>query len=62
LFKSLLGVIIKYLGLDQIIEIVLEKLGNMAEVYLTRDLALGKSNPVVDLDILVILAKGNYTI
>jgi predicted AAA+ superfamily ATPase len=49
MFKSLRGVIMQYVGLDQIIENVLDKLGNMDEVYLTGDLALGKNNPFVDL-------------
>jgi predicted nucleotidyltransferase len=39
----------QYVGLDQIIENVLGKLGNIDEVYLTGDLALGKNNPFVDL-------------
>ena len=49
MFKSLRGVIMQYVGLDQIIENVLEKLGNVDEVYLTGDLALGKNSPFVDL-------------
>ncbi len=39
----------QYVGLDQIIENVLDKLGNVDEVYLTGDLALGKNSPFVDL-------------
>ena len=49
MFKSLRGVIMQYVGLDQIIENVLEKLGNVDEVYLTGDLALGKNSPFIDL-------------
>ena len=49
MFKSLRGVILQYVGLDQIIENVLDKLGNVDEVYLTGDLALGKNSPFVDL-------------
>ena len=49
MFKSLRGVIMQYVGLDQIIENVLDKLGNVDEVYLTGDLVLGKNNPFVDL-------------
>ena len=49
MFKSLRGLIMQYVGLDQIIENVLDKLGNIDEVYLTGDLALGKNNPFVDL-------------
>lgn len=49
MFKSLRGVILQYVGLDQIIENVFDKLGNVDEVYLTGDLALGKNSPFVDL-------------
>jgi hypothetical protein len=49
MFKSLRGVILQHVGLDQIIENVLDKLGNVDEVYLTGNLALGKNNPFVDL-------------
>jgi hypothetical protein len=49
MYKSLRGVIMQYVGLDQIIENVLDKLGNVDDVYLTGDLALGKNNPFVDL-------------
>jgi hypothetical protein len=49
MFKSLRGVILQYVGLDQIIENVLDQLGNLDEVYLTGDLALGKNSPFVDL-------------
>jgi hypothetical protein len=49
MFKSLRGVILQHVGLDQIIENVLDKLGNVDEVYLTGDLALGKNSPFVDL-------------
>jgi hypothetical protein len=49
MFKSLRGVILQHVGLDQIIENVLDKLGNVDEVYLTGDLVLGKNSPFVDL-------------
>ena len=49
MFKSLRGVILQHVGLDQIIENVLDKLGNIDEVYLTGDLAFGKNSPFVDL-------------
>jgi hypothetical protein len=49
MFKSLRGMILQYVGLDQIIEKVLDKLGNVDKVYLTGDLALGKNSSFVDL-------------
>lgn len=58
MFKSLRWVIMQYVGLDQIIENVLDKLGNVNEVYLTGDLALGKNNPIVDLVIVGGVDKG----
>lgn len=49
LFKSLRGLILQYVGLDQVVENVLVKLGNVEQVYLTGDLAQGKNSPFVDL-------------
>jgi hypothetical protein len=57
MFKSLRGVIMQYVGLDQIIENVLDKLGNVDEVYLTGDLALGKNSPFIDLIIIGFIDK-----
>jgi hypothetical protein len=45
MFKPLRGIIMQYVGLDQIIENVLDKLGNVDEVYLTGDLTLEKTIP-----------------
>lgn len=49
LFKSLRGLILQYVGLDQIIEHILGKLGDIKEVYLIGDLAKGKNSLFVDL-------------
>lgn len=49
LFKSLRGLILQYVGLDQIIEHILGKLGDIEEVYLIGDLAKGKNSLFVDL-------------
>lgn len=49
LFNSLRGLILQYVGLDQIIEQVLIKLGDINGVYLIGDLALGKYSHFVDL-------------
>jgi len=49
LFASLRGIILKYVGLDQIAEQVISKLGNVDKVYLTGDLAQGKNSIFVDL-------------
>lgn len=49
LFQSLRGIILKYVGIDQILEQVIHKLGNVDKVYLTGDLARGKNSTFVDL-------------
>jgi hypothetical protein len=49
LFSSLRGIILKYVGLDQILEEIIHKLGNVDKVYLTGDLAQGKNSTFVDL-------------
>lgn len=49
LFKSLRRLILQNVGLDQIIEHILSKLGNIDEVYLIGDLAQGKNSLFVDL-------------
>ncbi len=49
LFASLRGIILQYVGLDQIVEQVISKLGNVNKVYLTGDLAQGRNSSFVDL-------------
>ena len=49
LFASLRGIILKYVGIDQIVEQVILKLGNVEKVYLTGDLAQGINSAFVDL-------------
>lgn len=49
LYKSLRGIILQHVGIDQIIDQVLNQLGNVEKVYLTGDLALGKNSPFIDL-------------
>jgi predicted AAA+ superfamily ATPase len=49
LFQSLRGIILQYVGIDQILEQVIHKLGNVDQVYLTGDLAKGKNSTFVDL-------------
>ena len=49
LFTSLRGIILQYVGLDQIAEQIIRKLGNVDKVYLTGDLAQGKNSTFVDL-------------
>lgn len=49
LFGPLRSIILQYVGLDQIAEQVISKLGNVDKVYLTGDLAQGKNSTFVDL-------------
>lgn len=49
LFEPLRGIILHYVGLDQIAEHVLRKLGDLEKVFLTGDLAQGNNSPFVDL-------------
>lgn len=52
LFTSLRNIILKHVGLDQILEQVIAKLGDLDHVYLTGDLAQGKNSHFVDLVII----------
>ncbi len=49
MFAMLRGIILQFVGLDQIVDQVVKKLGNLDQVYLTGDLAEGKNSPFVDL-------------
>ena len=49
MFSMLRGIILQFVGLDQIFDQVIKKLGYIDQVYLTGDLAEGKNSPFVDL-------------
>ncbi len=49
LFSSIRGIILRYVGIDQILEQVIHKLGNVKKVYLTGDLAQGRNAAFIDL-------------
>lgn len=49
MFLTLRGIIMQFVGLDQIVDQIIKKLGNLDQVYLTGDLAEGKNSPFVDL-------------
>ena len=49
LYKNLRGIILKYMGVDHLIEEVFYKLGDLEEVYLTGEIAEGKNTPFIDL-------------
>lgn len=49
LYEELQRILLKYIGLDRIIESVTGRLGALEKVYLTGDYALGKDGGVIDL-------------
>lgn len=49
LYNQLRRIILQYVGLDQIVEQIIQKLGNLDKVYLTGDLAKGRNSTFVDL-------------
>ena len=49
MFNTLRGIIMQFVGLDQIVDQIIKKLGDLDQVYLTGDLAEGKNSPFVDL-------------
>jgi len=49
LYDNLRSIIFKFIGVDQLLEQVFYKLGDVVEVYLTGDMAEGKESPFIDL-------------
>ncbi len=49
LFPDIHNIILKYVGIDQIIEEVVKKLGDVHKVFLTGDFARGINSTVMDL-------------
>lgn len=49
LFPDITNIVHKYVGLDRIIEVVTEKLGNLKAVYLTGSYARGLENGAIEL-------------
>jgi len=49
LYSDLRSILLKYVGVDQLLEEVFYKLGELDEVFLTGDIAGGKETPFIDL-------------
>jgi predicted nucleotidyltransferase len=49
LFPEINSILLKYIGLDQIIDKVIKNLGNVQSVYLTGSFARGIDSPIIDL-------------
>lgn len=59
MFNDIRSILMKYTGLDKIIEQIISKLGDVNEVYLVGDLAKGLDSPIIDLIIVGDIQK-NY--
>jgi len=49
LFRDLQNLIIKYIGIDQIIEVVISRMGHLDTMYLIGDYAKGKDTGIIDI-------------
>ncbi|MCC7297457.1 MAG: ArsR family transcriptional regulator [Bacteroidia bacterium] len=49
LFRELHNIVLKYIGLDRIVEHVIQRLGSLEQVYLTGSLARGIDGDIIDL-------------
>lgn len=59
LFGDIRNILLKYVGLDQVIETVIARLGELERVYLTGDYARGKDSGLIDL-VLIGKVDKNY--
>jgi predicted nucleotidyltransferase len=49
LFGDIRNIVMKYVGIDQILEYVIKRLGQLEEVYLVGDFARGLNGDIIDL-------------
>lgn len=49
LFGDLRSILMKYIGIDRVIEVVIDRMGNVERLYLTGDYAKGKDSGIIDL-------------
>lgn len=49
LFKDLNNIVMKYIGVDRIVEVVISRMGRLEKMYLTGDYAVGKDSGIIDL-------------
>ncbi|MEI8278355.1 MAG: ArsR family transcriptional regulator [Bacteroidota bacterium] len=49
LFLDIRSILLKYIGIDQIIETVISRLGQLEKMYLIGDYALGKDSGIIDI-------------
>lgn len=60
LHKDIHNIILKETGIDQVIEKVIHRLGDLKQVFLTGDFACGKDSPVIELIIVGIGIDREY--
>ena len=58
LFQEIHSIILKYVGIDQIVEKVVKRLGDVEEVYLVGQFAKGIDSEIIDLVFLGDIDKG----
>ena len=61
LFKELQSMVQKALGMDRILDSILDRLGNLEEAYLIDDYAEGKDSGIVDLVLIGNIDQENLT-
>ena len=49
LFKEVHNILLKYIGLDQVVEKVVHRLGDVEKVFVTGDFSKGKNSEIIDL-------------
>ncbi len=49
LFRDIHSILLKYIGVDRIIEAIIGRMGNLEKVYLSGDYAKGKDSGIIDL-------------
>lgn len=49
LFRDIHSILLKYIGVDRIIEAILERIGKLEKMYLTGDYARGMDSGIIDL-------------
>lgn len=61
LFRDLNSILLKYIGIDRIIETVIDRMGDVRSVYLTGDYAYGRDSGVIDLIFVGVVDKAYLT-
>lgn len=49
LLKDLHNILLKYIGVDRVIEVIIDRIGRLDKMYITGDYAVGKDTGIIDL-------------